>query len=63
MLILMGASGCASGGSVPTDTFCLVAPPIYDSPLDTEETQRQVDGYWAVADALGCGWPDYRAAE
>ena len=52
--ILMLATSCAKG--TPETDFCLLAPRITTSILDTEETKLQVDDLWAIADSQGCGW-------
>ena len=53
-LILTSASGCV--GSTATDSFCLIAVPIYgDSEKDTPETMEQIDSHNAVGVEL-CGW-------
>lgn len=55
LCVLILASVTACGGSTATDSFCLIAEPIYGSKQDTEETRRQVDEFNAVGVKL-CGW-------
>lgn len=52
--ILLSVSGCAS--STATDSFCLIAQPIYGDPeKDTPETMQQIDEFNAVGMEV-CGW-------
>ena len=47
-LLFVGACSASSGGG----SFCSIAKPIYVSPLDTEETIRQVLEHDAVYEEL-----------
>ncbi len=55
MSVLILASVTACGNSTATDSFCLIAEPIYGSKQDTEETRRQIDEHNAVGVKL-CEW-------
>ena len=56
-LALLSVSACATSGQ-GTDSFCLVAKPIYFSPADrmSERTERAIIAHNEKGAALGCGW-------
>lgn len=62
--LLLTLSGCASlmASSGPTDTFCLIALPIYWSGKDTDDTIAQAKAHNAVGKTL-CRWGADKPAE